>query len=578
MVVEEEDGNAGTSRAVKRFEPDAADFQDQDDDAEVAPKSMVASGATGTAWVMPDARLLNRLFTWLIASGAAKEDTQAQDLRGGGVEEGAGEMGDDEMLLPSNPFIVERAKSLYEDDYYPYAILVDILDIECVNLVYKSSVQGLRRCEKLLQLPRTSLSSLVSEDAAMDVVDGRVEPPATAFDQKNSNPGDTTKPPLFTAEDSTRLASAFVLFGAPLSPAKSANVPGCVSALYASVSDMDEASLHSNLRTFSWEDIIRVSGLEQPVELVINFYDSIWLPFCNSISSKKQLSHSQNKLVLPNPLRPLSDHSFASRGLCHIFYLRQQIRMSTHFILENSFSKLLDYLRSPFGRCVQYMPVWWCPWVHDLGLLLVVVKYGYLNQLSVPEIMEDAQLPFFKPHLEQHVRSVFLKDMDKDGGDAFLQAALAQFPDCRELEVRVMRILEDMMKLLGLPHESPVRFCSFSLLQGPSLLTLEGLSAQPQTSLQSPQQGMGSTANSVCSGEGVDTAGKSSHSGQRVLDFGLKHAVPTSMLPRKISEESLRESPCLRQDAPRCPPVPIKQYLEETRAKRRRFAIGVTGC
>jgi hypothetical protein len=70
------------------------------------------------------------------------------------------------------------------------------------------------------------------------------------------------------------------------------------------------------------------------------------------------------------------------------------------------------------------LPVWWCPWVHDLGLLLAARRFGLgLGYDSTPPapaeppaeaaparctLRADKDLPFRSADVESHVRAVFL--------------------------------------------------------------------------------------------------------------------------------------------------------------------------
>lgn len=134
---------------------------------------------------------------------------------------------------------------------------------------------------------------------------------------------------------------------------------------------------------YCWKDVLRIRGLRLQEADCERFYQTIWLPFCDKIICTKVLSYAQNKLVVPNPLLSTSDHHFAAKGLCQMFVLRQQMLYIMYFLLVNCEEVLVDYLRSPLGRNVENMPVWWCPWIHDIGLFLGFLKHGYLSLESI---------------------------------------------------------------------------------------------------------------------------------------------------------------------------------------------------
>eukprot|EP00597_Dinobryon_sp_UTEXLB2267_P004843 CAMPEP_0170077316 /NCGR_PEP_ID=MMETSP0019_2-20121128/14156_1 /TAXON_ID=98059 /ORGANISM="Dinobryon sp., Strain UTEXLB2267" /LENGTH=1791 /DNA_ID=CAMNT_0010289569 /DNA_START=144 /DNA_END=5519 /DNA_ORIENTATION=- len=560
----EEDSKVPTARAKKskkvavedsKAPPDGNDFQDQDnyDDVDMAIGPTKTTAYSSSAWVMPDARLMNRLFIWLVSTNASKEESMQQEeaasqKTAGGSKRGVKEISEssniradsDEHSFAINSELIDRTKKLYEDDYL-FANLNELLDVECMNLVYKPNVMGIRRCEGLLW---------ASVAAGDKVDDGRMDVDSQGFG--------------FSAEDSIRLSAVFIVFGAPLTDAKSVSLPRCVrECMGCGPTTMPSTSW---MNSYSWEDVVKWAGISQSAALASQFYDTIWLPFCNSISTRKPLSHSQHKLLLPNPMSELADHSFGSRGLCHLFLLRQQLRMSVHFVLANALPRLLDYLKSPFGRSVDHMPVWWCPWIHDLAVLVAIVKYGYLNQLSLLQIMEDDELPFERKHLEEHIRRVFLYGNHQltpvcvgevgsiEAAESFVQLALLQFPDYRELEVRALRVMQDMTRLLSVPRESPVRILSYSLFN--STASSNSISDNVQSTMQDKLEnadGESSKAVSV-----------------RILDMGLKHPMSPSLLPRKLSVESIREAFTLDTGC-KIPPLPLRQFVRAS--KRRRLAV-----
>ena len=584
------------------------DFQDQDDE-EIANEKPSNSGASNQVWMMPDARLLNKLFVWLVSTSVvnvkeegeqseqpygSNEDPQAlqqqQQLNSTAANQG-GKRGEDESGFPVDSELLEKVDRIYESDPL-LSNLNEILDIESMNLIYKVNVQAIKRCENLLLIPSNAAPAELPQYSADDserMVSEKDAMEIASPDNRNGHAEQSKESraahPVFSDEDSIRLSAVMITFGAPLHPAKSGNLPLCLlECLGITVnSDNQEQEVESSgvIRRFDWQDIISFAGVNQSVDLVMSFYETIWLPFCSSITGKKVLSHSQNKLLIPNPLETITEHSFASRGLCHVFLLRQKIRLSSHFLLQHALSRLLDYLKSPYGRSVEHMPVWWCPWVHDLGALLAIVKYGYFNQLTVPLILEDPQLPFNKQYLDHFVRNVFLRDgsdgivpvgsegkLANESAELFVQIVLSQFPDYREIEVRVMRILEDMSRLLSLPSSSPVAFSSFRVLCS----VKNGDENVAQQATHQSQQ-----LNSSAGGDG----------GSRVLDLGLRHAITPSLLPKFISTKSLTESSLVQQansnGVAMYPAVPLEHFLKRKRLasekkskKRKRIVLNIS--
>ena len=95
---------------------------------------------------------------------------------------------------------------------------------------------------------------------------------------------------------------------------------------------------------------------------------------------------------LPLPLFPVL-------GLCLIFLRRQQLLRSIALVLSNNqlFSNLQNILKAPMSESTFFdlsaLPVWWCPWIHDIGKhvcrkilieLMSVDLHLTLNVFSLP--------------------------------------------------------------------------------------------------------------------------------------------------------------------------------------------------
>lgn len=217
------------------------------------------------------------------------------------------------------------------------------------------------------------------------------------------------------------------------------------------------------LAHFNWDNILAYSKLTLSPSLVEKFYSHVWLPFCQQILRKKSLSSSQNKFVVPNPLIPLSEHHMGAKGLCQLFIVRQHCLRTVAFVLNCLATKLMEYLRSAAGRSVDHMPIWWCPWIHDLGLLVGMLKHGYM---MLDRIFADPELPFYSKNVETFVRRVFIKGgvvmppmarFDLSSAqevDAFVHYAACQYPEAKDVELRVMKILEEVTKHLSADHHA----------------------------------------------------------------------------------------------------------------------------
>jgi hypothetical protein len=252
--------------------------------------------------------------------------------------------------------------------------------------------------------------------------------------------------------------------------------------------------------------------------------------------------------VVPNPLLGASEHHYAARGLCHLFLIRQQMLRAAQFILSTPdlAQHLVDYLRTAGGRNVDGMPLWWCPWIHDLGTLVGLVKYGFL---SLREMKEDEQLPFTARYLDTHVRQVFLlgsssmlpcgvDDVSSNAeAELFVQAAVLMFPEYRDLECRMMRILEDVTRCLPMEHAYRVR--SFQALRLVPFASSAAASEEP--------------------GEDADSATEEMEA-PKTGRGAAKKDFPLSRSGRAVNKY---------------PAMPLKRFQRET-AKRRKVCVSIT--
>ena len=232
-------------------------------------------------------------------------------------------------------------------------------------------------------------------------------------------------------DEITRIVTALVTLGAPL--------------LLDALQKPTRTRGGEYLAVYDWITFLKSTGISLQPRYMRFFFETCWLPFCTSISSKKTVF--LNKRVLPNPLLRPSDHSFETRGLCHIFLLRQKRLRAVHFIL----TELLDKFITAFSakqtlRCGS----WWESPKHDRALLEGCLAFGYMAVDAMRACIHHA---FHPDNLER--LSVY-----KTGTNE------APFPSYSALESRLLEILEHMTS-----HLSPMHFCkiaNFSTLTAPS--------------------------------------------------------------------------------------------------------------
>lgn len=415
---------------------------------------------------MPDARILNRLFAWLVTSDQARLTKQQQEQRYKANKKARQQ----EMAEKKE----ERAKQVAEQDR-KQCILIgekgilsldsDIFDANVKHFAHKKLL--LRKCETVLRKPVSvaegtgprSIDSLADDAEFEDkeAVDGNAS-------EKASDPLSVEGGAGRLSDDEVRrLSCALLLYGAPFEEGTHPIVNqqvlcgmGMQSFGYLREADSeDRHAAGSELKAFTWEDILGYAGVNLPIDRVQNFYTHDWLPFCVAISKWQTFS---NAIFIPNPLYPPANHSIASKGLCAVFIQRQRQLRAMRLILSKHLDDLIAYMRTNSAIYTDTsVPVWWCPWIHDVAMMVGCVKHGFL---ALEQICKDDELPFTTDHLLPHVKRTFLFGSSEhspaawqlfdspDEAMRWAKCAVMIFPHQVALEVRLSKILVDMTKYL----------------------------------------------------------------------------------------------------------------------------------
>jgi superfamily II DNA or RNA helicase len=463
---------------------------------------------------MPDARVLNRLFTWLVTSEAARmskdemekktkanKKARMQDLAGK-REELAKQAAEEDRVL--NIQLGERGI---------LSLNYALFDSDAQHFSQKRSL--LKKCEANVKnkTPRV--------DAASS------QPPMSPPTDQTSQ-SEMTSDIELSEEEVKRLCSALLLFGAPfedprlpldasllvssvgispsiltdhsqepptLSSQHSHSTSSSVVSLESSEDDLplsepdlmalaesedlkllaeeairlssfeelppsssSAAPIHK-LKTFSWHDLLSYADVHLSIKQVSTFYTHIWLPFCVAISKTQSFA---NRVILPNPYLPPSSHSVSSKGLCSIFMQRQRNYRAVRYILSRHLNPLMSYLKSNASKYHSIgVPVWWCPWIHDLAMMIGYLKHGYM---ALEPITKDPTLPFTAEAIYNHVCRTFLYGSSTclpaargiftstEEALAWAKYSAQLFPDQFTLENRLIKILSDLTKHLPLRH------------------------------------------------------------------------------------------------------------------------------
>jgi chromodomain-helicase-DNA-binding protein 7 len=432
---------------------------------------------------LPDARTINRLFSWLITSDNARTysinttDSVKRNATSRNI---------------NNSYDLN---DLTEEDVMEGIQEIDI-DTEAMSLLYKSGSAILKRCESIIKVAPVVTDGI---NVTFDNVD---------FDNEVDLPSEIksgTDKKKLSIDETNRLCCAFITHGAPLatgeefisskilesigiysSPTEIIAEPSeseIISQIASSTVDKDvimetndvelkdcKASI-SNVNQYTWLDLQQNFCEWLSIDEIKKFYDFVFLPFCHKISRKNSGFNGSIRKTIPDPYRRVSDHHISTKGLCLLFLQRQQLLHAARYVLIHELDKLINYLKSkteinnPIYN-LDNLPIWWCPWIHDVAILIGYVKHGYLN---LEKIISDSDLAFSDEHLTLHIKRSFLygnRNMKPsaifeiksiESAEAWVNVAKMMFPDSRDVENRIIKILEDMTLHLPKGHSCKVR-------------------------------------------------------------------------------------------------------------------------
>ena len=177
------------------------------------------------------------------------------------------------------------------------------------------------------------------------------------------------------------------------------------------------------------------------------YFDEALLPHClrlcvegESILSSKEIFRFDDgrgmRSPIPDPRLPLKMHSEVAIRHASTILRRVRLVRAVHHVAGGGvpIDQILSTLSNPLLRaCLDGLPIWWCPWIHDLGLLFHVATQG-LASITVEKALEDLrQTPCFeKDALQKHVRSVFVDG--RDGKPPSLPAELLESSSSADID------------------------------------------------------------------------------------------------------------------------------------------------
>ena len=153
---------------------------------------------------------------------------------------------------------------------------------------------------------------------------------------------------------------------------------------------------------------------------------------------------------LPDPFLSLEQHSEEAMAYAYAILRRTRLMKAIKFIVGGGvpLHVLTEFLHGQVLRSQTVgIPVWWCPWIHDLGLLVHAALYGLGSITTV--------LPLQQSYIERHVRETFidgtadrkpalpkcfLDQASKEEIDAWVDMHSKQFPTFHVVEHRLALI------------------------------------------------------------------------------------------------------------------------------------------
>jgi len=146
---------------------------------------------------------------------------------------------------------------------------------------------------------------------------------------------------------------------------------------------------------------------------------------------RKKHSTNLDLSSLPDPFLPLHFHSEQAIAYASSTLRRVRLMKAIRYVVGGGVpvEHLLSFLRGPnTTRNLDGLPVWWCPWIHDLGLLVHAATRGLF---SVSDSGQNDAI-FGKIAIERHIRAVFFEG--RDGMKPSLPRSFLNGASSRELD------------------------------------------------------------------------------------------------------------------------------------------------
>ena len=124
-----------------------------------------------------------------------------------------------------------------------------------------------------------------------------------------------------------------------------------------------------------WEVAVQEMGLERPAWEVIEYYRSKLLPRLVDLADGFG-GEGPEANFFPDPMRMNSEESEVAVKLALHFARRLLFVRQARAVVARKGAQLLQNLSMARSRAVRALPAWWCPWIHDAALLLLLATSG----------------------------------------------------------------------------------------------------------------------------------------------------------------------------------------------------------
>ncbi|RLN74945.1 hypothetical protein BBJ28_00017162, partial [Nothophytophthora sp. Chile5] len=261
----------------------------------------------------------------------------------------------------------------------------------------------------------------------------------------------------WTKEERRSFAYMLTLHGAPRILAKRA-VVGIDGRAAASVSPFVTEQARGfawQTDSLSWRNIVDWGNLNKTAALARAFYEDKFLPKCREVARMRAdpLGSDQRAVALGDLIgiefvdayEGVLAHGLKARNTAWITLRRTQLLEDVLDILSTKRDTLEAFLRSGSQDLVAGMPVWWCPWIHDLGLFFGMARYGVYGW---EQLLLDRQLPFRRQAREHHIRVVFL-----EGTPTFRPLYRHHFDSAAAMNAWFARVMDEFPSLAMLERK-----------------------------------------------------------------------------------------------------------------------------